>query len=423
MQQPNTPSALICADNQDPQNYAGTLNSKPERLRIAVGADVHLESFNLCAKLLPGFGPQDIQLNNGIVSEARTRPSADAIVKFIENAKELICTKLGYAPAFSVDVAYEAGCLGYSLYKSLAKRGVDCVIMAPTTMATTSGSKVKTDKLDARKIADCLLHKQYSKVHVLSDKDEGVRDFIRMRDDQKELAKTVKQNINSFVARRGFAFSKTKWTQSHIQWLEKLEMPTDIDRETLDGYLSLLSDLEDRIKRLDARILEFAQSGDYAEAVGYLSCIKGISEQRALSCIVEVGDYKRFDHAPRFAAFLGLVPGEYSSGGKRVATGLTKSGNQHLRKELIEAAQCIVRGAKSAKGLKLKRRQQGKPEHVINYADKAVYRLKSKFDHMIRTGKKRNVAIAAVARELSGFIWGMMNRKCHLDVEAQACAS
>ena len=82
-----------------------------------------------------------------------------------------------------------------------------------------------------------------------------------------------------------------------------------------------------------------------------------------------------------------------------------------------------MRGAKSAKGLKLKRRQQGKPEHVINYADKAVYRLKSKFEHMIRTGKKRNVAIAAVARELSGFIWGMMNRKCHLDVEAQACAS
>ena len=242
MQQPNTPSALICSDNQDPQNYAGTLNSKPEQLHIAVGADVHLESFNLCAKLLPGFGPQAIQLNNGIVTEGRTRPSADDIVKFIENAKELICTKLGYAPAFSVDVAYEAGCLGYSLYKSLAKRGVNCVIMAPTTMATTSGSKVKTDKLDARKIADCLLHKQYSKVHVLSDKDEGVRDFIRMRDDQKELAKTVKQNINSFVARRGFAFSKTKWTQSHIQWLEKLEMPTDIDRETLDGYLSLLSD-------------------------------------------------------------------------------------------------------------------------------------------------------------------------------------
>ncbi len=82
-----------------------------------------------------------------------------------------------------------------------------------------------------------------------------------------------------------------------------------------------------------------------------------------------------------------------------------------------------MRGAKSAKGLKLKRRQQGKPEHVINYADKAVYRLKSKFDHMIRMGKKRNVAIAAVARELSGFIWGMMNHKCHSDVEAQACAS
>lgn len=163
-----------------------------------------------------------------------------------------------------------------------------------------------------------------------------------------------------------------------------------------------------KIERFDKRIEELAAQKSYEEKAKKLGCFLGIKTHTALSLLVETGDFSRFAKGNTYAAFLGLAPGECSSGEKINRTGISKAGNRHLRLLLIEAARGICKGAVGHKSKALRSRQSGNTAEVIAYADKANTRLRSKYYRMIRHGKKKNVAVAAVARELACFIWGMM---------------
>jgi transposase len=163
---------------------------------------------------------------------------------------------------------------------------------------------------------------------------------------------------------------------------------------------------------LESRIKELAELDEYKESVQKLRCFIGIDTIIALSLIVEVGDFHRFATAGHFMSYIGLTPGEDSSGQDQNRLGITKAGNRHLRKLLSESSQCFSRGKVGAKSVALKKRQQGNPPAVIEYADKANIRLKKRFYHLVlNKGKHRNVAIIAVSRELAGFIWGMMTEQ------------
>ena len=165
----------------------------------------------------------------------------------------------------------------------------------------------------------------------------------------------------------------------------------------------------DKVERFDKRIEELAADSRYAQKVKMLSCFIGIRTHTALALVVETGDFRRFAKAEQYAAFLGLVPGEHSSGCDNNHLGITKAGNSHLRRLLVESAQCLARGRVGYKSKALKAKQYGNPAQVIAYADRANERLRRKFYHLtLKLKKKRNIAIAAVARELSCFIWGMM---------------
>ena len=167
--------------------------------------------------------------------------------------------------------------------------------------------------------------------------------------------------------------------------------------------------LTDKLERLDARIEELAGNERYGERVRRLGCFIGIKPHTALSLLVEVGDFRRFEKAPNFAGFLGLVPGEDSSGGGRNRLVITKAGNSHLRRLLVESSQSYSRGTIGFKSKELKKRQEGNPPEVVAYADRANERLRRRYYRMtLKNGAKRNVAIVAVARELACFIWGMM---------------
>ena len=179
---------------------------------------------------------------------------------------------------------------------------------------------------------------------------------------------------------------------------------------------------ESKIERFDAKIEEIARRDRYRKLVSKLVCFLGIKTHTALSLIVETGDFMRFAKGNIFAAFLGLAPGEHSSGSGVHRLGITKAGNTHLRTLLIEAASGICKGAVGHKSKALKARQAGQESEVIAYADKANTRLRSKYYRMIRHGKKRNVAVAAVARELACFIWGMATGNTGLTRQAQASA-
>ena len=364
---------------------------------IKIGMDVHSTNYTLCA-LEPVIGAED-----RVFANIQVTPDYKNILMFIQNLK----CKLGMSNDYSIECGYEAGCLGYSLYNQLTSAGINCVILAPTTMLTQQGKRVKTDARDALMIAQCLAYGGYHPVYIPSETDDSVKEYLRMRDDHKLALKKVKQQIIAFCLRHGHHYIGTKWTHKHISWLKKIELPA-LYRETVDEYLATYDEQTAKIERFDKRIEEISDLKEYQKKVKELGCLLGIKTHTALSLIVETGDFDRFAKGNTYAAYLGLAPGEKSSGDHINRTGLSKAGNSHLRRLLIESARGICKGAIGHKSKELKSRQEGNKADVIAYADKANTRLRSRYYKMIRHGKKKNVAVAAIARELACFVWGMM---------------
>lgn len=362
---------------------------------LRIGMDVHSKNYTLCA-IEPRFDGDDI-----VYANVKVTPDTENIIQFIENIKKKINDDC------DILCGYEAGCLGFSLYHDLVKKGVRCVILAPTTMMTQQGKRIKTDKRDALMIAQCLAYGGYHAVHIPTDKDDDVKAYLRMRDDHKSDLKKTKQRINAFCLSQGFYYEKGKWTQAHLKWLKTIGLG-EMDRETLNEYLITYEYLTDRIEAFDKRIEELASDTEYVEKVKKLVCFLGIKTHTALSCLVETGDFQRFAKGNIYSAYLGLVPGEDSSSDNINRLSITKAGNSHLRKLLAEASRGICKGVVGHKSKDLKARQSGNSPEVIAYADRANERLRRKYYKMIRHGKKKNVAVTAVARELACFIWGMM---------------
>lgn len=370
---------------------------------ITIGLDVHKDFYMAAA-----YSKKTCT----ILANARISPTLNGVLEFIKAVRD-------ENPECEIEVGYEAGCTGYPLYRQLTGNAVPCMILAPSTMpAAPESRRKKTDKRDAKKIAVCLANGTYSAVRVPTEEDEQIRDFIRMREDHLNDLKRKKQQILSFCLRRGLVFRETKtfWTRKHREWLHSMEVSA-ADREILDEYLLTLEQLEEKIARYDERIHEIAEASACREKIRRLCCLLGIGEHIALSLIAEVGDFHRFPVAGSFSSYLGLVPGEHSSGGKRNGCGLTKTGNGHLRRLLIEAAGSYTHGTTGYKPKKVTEYQKGQPTQVIACADRCNERLRRRFKSMIFHGKAFNVAKAAVARELACFIWALMTD--HLDT-AQA---
>lgn len=362
---------------------------------VYVGMDVHKESFTLCCYC---YDTDKVEYKQTIPADYRL------ILKYMERIRTR------YEGEVTFVCGYEAGCLGYSLYHQLKAHAVDCKILAPTTMAITNTNRVKTDRKDAANIARCLAFHTYSEVYVPDHTDNQVKEYIRMCDDQKIALKKIKQQILAFVLRQGKRFEggKTYWTIAHMKWLRELEL-AKLDKETLSEYLITYDYLVEKIERLDKRIEELASDERYQEKVKIMGCLLGIKKHTALSIVTEVGDFKRFSKARKFSGFLGLVPSEDSSADDINRYGITKAGNRHLRRLLVEAAQSYTRGAIGHKSIALKKRQEGCSPEIIAYADKANERLRRRFYKLtLNKGVNRNKATTAIARELSCFIWGMM---------------
>jgi len=362
---------------------------------LYIGMDVHKENYTLCCYSFE---------SDALFYKQTIAPDYKMILKYLDHLRN------NFADEVEFVCGYEAGSLGYSLYHQLNDRGVKCVILAPTTMGITNTNHIKTDKRDAGNIARCLAFRTYSEVFVPTPGDNEVKEYIRMRDDQKKALKIIKQQILAFVLRHGHKFTEGRnyWTGKHIKWLKSLN-PGGILQESLDEYLITYEYLADKVERMDKRIEELAGGERYQENVKKLSCFMGVKAHTALSAIVEIGDFRRFAKPEQFAAFLGLVPGEDSSGGKKIRGSITKAGNSHVRRLLVESAQSYTRGVVGHKSLDLKRRQTGCEPQIIAYADKANERLRRKFYRMtLKNGTKRNVAATAIARELACFMWGMM---------------
>ena len=361
---------------------------------IYFGMDVHMKSYSICAI----YGK-----TGEILGETRIAADISLVMKFINSMKKKVDEK-------EVDIltGYEAGCLGYSLYWQLTEKGVNCDILAPTTMKrSVKNVKVKNDRMDANNIATNLAHGTYKSVYVPDSHDVEVKEYIRMLQTFKDELKKTKQHINAFLLRLGYQYTgKSRWIPAHMKWLKELEM-SSMYREILDEYISHFESLTEKIERYHHRLEELSQEEPYKEKVGQLRCYKGIDTTAAMILQVEVSDFNRFPNAHAFASYCGLTPGENSSGDKANRTSITKQGNSIVRKTLTECAQALVKGTIGVKSKRVKARQAGQDVKVIDYADKAVKRLQKKSHQMIHRNKNRNVAVTAVARELACFVWGM----------------
>ena len=357
--------------------------------------DVHSTNYTICVVEPKLEGDPDL------LYEIQIDPDYHNIIDIVDKLK------LKYKDdQLHITCGYEAGCLGYTLYHELENAGINCVILAPSTMEMPGGKRIKTDRRDAWIIAKCLANGGFQSVHIPTANDEDIRDYLRMRDDHKAYQKMLKQQINAFCLRHGHKYTQTKWTGVHLKWLKEIPFK-GLQQEILDEYLLTYNNLTEKIERIDKRIEELAALEKYHDKVSKLTCFIGIKTPSALSLIVETGDFTRFAKGNIYAAYLGLAPGERSSSVNINRLSITKAGNKHARTTLVEAAQSICKGAVGAKSKDLKARQKGNSPEVIAYADKANARLRRKYYRMIYKGKERNVAVTAVARELACFVWGI----------------
>ena len=325
-------------------------------------------------------------------------------------------------------VCYEAGPTGFVLARRLRQLGVDCCLMAPSKTQRKPNEVIKTDKRDAKLIAKLFRNGDITPVRIPPALDEAVRDLCRARTDASDDLARSKQRLSSFLLRVGIRYSgKTKWTIAHMRSLREQAMPNSYQRIVLEEYIQAIDSGMERAARLEDRMKQVLQEWDWKPVVSALMACKGFKEVAAMTIISELGDLRRFPHPRKLMAFLGLVPGEHSSGGKRRQGSITKCGNSHARWMLVECAQHYRRAPKVSK--ELTTRQIGQSKEVKDLSWRMQNRLSKRYKLLRARGIMDSKCIVAIARELSAFIWELQN-KCNLPIpeetdqdSTRACAA
>lgn len=310
-----------------------------------------------------------------------------------------------------VRAAYEAGPCGYALKRTLDKLGIGCQVVAPSLIPVKPGERIKTDRRDARNLAGLLKAGLLTVVHPPNEADEALRDLMRAREDAKKDLLSARHRLSKMLLRYGLRFTETKnWTLKHRAWLKRLLLKERHAQQVFDNYLFAIEQIEERLKMLDSAIEEAAAEEAYAEQVGWLRCLRGVDTVTAMTILAELHDFRRFTKPSDLMAYLGLTPSEHSSGSRVKRGAITKAGNSHVRRVLIEAA-WNYRHRPAVSAL-LRRRRAGQPLAVLAIADRAQQRLYKRY-YRLKEGyrKPHNVVAVAVARELVGFIWAILHHQ------------
>lgn len=310
---------------------------------------------------------------------------------------------------FTIKACYEASSSGYCFQRKMRAWGYHCDVIAPSLVPKKPGSRRKNDFRDARDLAQHYATGLLTVVHPPSEQDEALRGLIRCRQSLKEAEKRVKNQINSLLLSQGLHWQKSKWTLRHRQWLATLHLPHTYLKQVLDEHLALLHYLEARVQHFDHQIEALAQSDLYAESVKKLCALKGIRTLAAMILITEITDFRRFASPRALMAFLGLIPAEHSSGDKQTGCSITKTGNKRCRTQLIEAVLHYVKKPIIRGRLKTALSQVDAATSTI--ALTCMQRLHKRYWALVMKGKEPKVARTAIARELAGFIWALMNQQ------------
>ncbi len=304
-------------------------------------------------------------------------------------------------------VCYEAGPCGYWVYRQLQADGIACQIVAPAQIPRTATEvRIKNDRRDAMALARLLRAGELAQVWVPDEAHEAMRDLVRARHACSNDRRRARQRIQSFLLKYHLCYTGKSWTARHRFWLSDRSFPLAFQQIAFQNYLNAHEQIEARMSELEEQIRLLLPSWSLGPQVDALQALRGVALTVAASFVAEVGDIHRFQHPRQLMAFLGLVPGEYSSGGRIRGHGITKVGNRHLRSLLYEAAWNYTKKPKVGQYMRA-HRPPDLPQTAIDIAWKAQVRLHRRYRSLTLRGKKGTVAVTAVARELVGFMWAI----------------
>jgi transposase len=352
--------------------------------RTWVGLDVHARS--IVAGVLDSI--------TGEVWSLRLPPATEAVLGWV-----------GSLPG-PVEVAYEAGPTGFGLARALQAAGVRCVVVAPSKLERPPGDRVKTDRRDAERLARLLHIGELPVVRVPTQAEEAARDLVRAREDARADLMRARHRLSKLLLRQGLVFQGAAWTQAHARWLVRVgvELVQPGLRVAFDEAHGAVLAVQARRERLDAAIAELAATPPWAAVVARLGCLRGVGVLTGFGLAVEIGDWQRFTGAT-VGAWLGLVPSEHSSGLQRVQGSITKTGNTHARRLLVEAAWHHRKPYRLSR--ELRARQDRQPAVVRERAEVGNRRLHQRWCRLDARGKRSTISAVAVARELAGWCWSL----------------
>jgi len=321
------------------------------------------------------------------------------------DALDKFCRKM-VSTTKQLHFVYEAGPCGYGIYRHLTGKGFDCMVAAPSMIPKKSGDRIKNDHRDAKILARLHRAGELTAVYVPDGQDEAMRDLTRAREDAVIAARKAKQRLSAFLLRNRVIYTgRSRWSKAFFNWLSDMAMPYPAQQVALQEYIDAVHENLKRVERLTDQIRLLTPGWRWAPVVSVLQAARGVSLIVAVTLLAEMGDLSRFENPSQLMAHLGLVPSEHSSGDSIKKGGITKTGNSHARRALIEAAWAYRMPARVSRSLL--KRQQELPDGVCQIAWKAQLRLCARFRRLLAKGKTKQVAVTAVARELSAFLWSI----------------
>ena len=354
-----------------------------------IGLDVHKKKISVAIADQDGSIP--VRYYGTIVNELS---SLDRLVsKLADSADQL-------------HFVYEAGPCGYVIYRHLRAKGIDCTVVAPSMIPKKSGDRIKNDRRDALNLARLHRAGELTAVYVPNEEDEALRDLVRAREDARIVCRKAKQRLNSFLLRHGYDFpGKTRWSKAFFGWLADIGMSHPAQHVSLQEYIDTVKEALQRVERLTDQIRQLVPEWRLAPVVQTLQACRGVSLITATTFVAELGDIGRFQTPRVLMAYLGLTPSEHSSGDRCRRGAITKAGNSHVRRVLVEAAWTYRYPPRQTRHLL--RKQQGLPESVRRIAWQAQLRLCTRYYRLSARGKRVQTVVTAIARELVGFLWAI----------------
>jgi transposase len=361
----------------------------PQASTLYVGLDVHKESIAV-AYVAQDHGAEVTYL--GTIG-TRQCDIDNLIRKMQSKAKHLF-------------FVYEAGPCGSWLYRYLTRKDYTCWVVAPSLIPKKAGDRVKTDRRDAVALARLMRSGDLTPVYVPSVEDEAMRDLSRAREDTLSDLKAAKFRLKAFLLRHDIRYTgRATWNPAHLRWLSEVVCATAAQQIVFQEYVRAVNEHTERLQRLEQELQEQVKAWRFYPVVEVLQALRGVQFTVAVTTAAELGDLTRFANPRELMKFLGLIPSEYSTGERRRQGSMTKTGNTHARRALIEGAWAYRYPAKVSRHLQ--RRLENQPKIIQDISWKAQVRLCKRYRRLSARGKHANQVVVAIARELIGFMWAI----------------